>query len=101
MPRMLDVLDRIRDLETDLEREVAAAQERWHYKIETGKIRFEEAVHRRHTAVKMSLAQFLREGSIFSLLTAPIIYSLVLPFVLLDLWVTLYQLVCFPIYGID
>jgi hypothetical protein len=101
MPRMLDVLDRIRDLETDLEREVAAAQERWHYKIETGKIRFEEAVHRRHKALKMSLAQFLNESSIPCLLTAPMIYSLILPFLLLDLWVSLYQAVCFPIYGID
>src|ERR1700681_4839044 len=101
MSRMLDVLDRLRDLETDLEREVAAAQQRWHYKIDTGKIRFEEAVQRRNKALKMSIAQFLRESSIPSMLTAPVIYSLVFPFVLLDLWVTLYQLVCFPIYGID
>jgi hypothetical protein len=101
MPRMLDVLDRIRDLETDLEREVAAAQQRWHYRIDAGRIRFEEAVHRQHKALKTSLAQFLRESSIPSLLTAPVIYSLALPFVLLDVWVSLYQLVCFPIYGIN
>jgi hypothetical protein len=100
MPRMLDVLDRIRDLETDLEHEVTAAQKRWHYRIETGRIRFEEAVHRRHKALKMSLAQFLRESSIPALLTAPVIYSLIVPFVLLDLCVSLYQMICFPIYGI-
>src|SRR5437660_1616617 len=71
MARMLDVLDRIRDLETDLQHEVTAAQQRWHYKIETGRVRFEEAVQRRHKALKMSLAQFLRESSIPALLTAP------------------------------
>ena len=49
----------------------------------------------------MSLAQFLRESSIPALLTAPIIYSLFVPFVVVDAWVSLYQLVCFPIYGID
>ena len=101
MARMLDVLDRIRDLETDLQHEVTAAQQRWHYKIETGRVRFEEAVHRRHKALKMSLAQFLRESSIPALLTAPMIYSLFVPFAVLDAWVSLYQLVCFPIYGID
>ena len=101
MARMLDVLDRIRDLETDLQHEVTAAQQRWHYKIDTGRIRFEEAVHRRHKALKMSLAQFLRESSIPALLTAPMIYSLFMPFLMLDAWVSLYQLVCFPIYGID
>jgi hypothetical protein len=35
-----------------------------------------------------------------NLLTTPVIYSLTIPFLLLDLWVTLYQTVCFPIYGI-
>ena len=101
MARMLDVLDRIRDLETDLQHEVTAAQQRWHYKIETGRVRFEEAVQRRHKALKMSLAQFLRESSIPALLTVPIIYSLFVPFVVVDAWASLYQLVCFPIYGID
>ena len=33
-------------------------------------------------------------------LTVPVIYSLASPFVMLDLWVTAYQLICFPIYGI-
>jgi hypothetical protein len=35
-----------------------------------------------------------------NVLTVPLIYSLALPFVLLDLWVTLYQSVCFPVYGV-
>ena len=33
-------------------------------------------------------------------MTAPFIYSLVVPIALLDVWITLYQWVCFPIYGI-
>jgi hypothetical protein len=32
MPRMLDVLDRIRDLETELEHEIAERQKHWHYR---------------------------------------------------------------------
>ena len=34
------------------------------------------------------------------IVSAPIIYSLLIPFALLDAWVTLYQWICFPIYGI-
>jgi hypothetical protein len=34
------------------------------------------------------------------MLSAPIVYSVLLPFMLIDLWVTLYQRICFPIYGI-
>lgn len=33
-------------------------------------------------------------------LTAPVIYSCIVPFVLLDIWVSVYQWVCFPVYGI-
>jgi hypothetical protein len=50
--------------------------------------------------LKQTVPAFVRQGSIRNLLTTPIIYSLVLPFVLLDLWVTGYQSICFPIYGI-
>ena len=33
-------------------------------------------------------------------LTAPVIYSLIVPIVLVDLWVMAYQAICFPIYKI-
>ena len=32
--------------------------------------------------------------------TAPVIYSLIFPLLLLDLFVTVYQAICFPAYGI-
>jgi hypothetical protein len=34
------------------------------------------------------------------LLTAPVIYALVLPLILLDAFLAIYQAVCFPVYGI-
>lgn len=34
-------------------------------------------------------------------LSSPIIYSLIIPFAILDVWVSLYQALCFPIYGIE
>jgi hypothetical protein len=100
MHRMLDVLDRIRDLETELEQEIVERQKQWHYRIEAGRVRFESAVHRRHKALKTSIGRYLQESYLPSVLSAPIIYSVAIPFLLLDLWVTLYQRICFPIYGI-
>ena len=35
-----------------------------------------------------------------SLLTAPFVYSLLVPFAVLDLWVTAFQWICFPLYGV-
>lgn len=100
MSRMLEILDRMRELETDLEHEVAAAQQRWHYTIEAGKLRFEAGVHRRHKLMKTSIARYLRESDIPSLLSAPLVYSVLLPFLVIDLWVSVYQRICFPLYGI-
>ncbi len=97
---MLEVLDRIRELEADLEREMSAAQERWHYRIESGRVRFEAEVHRQHRRMKTSIRRFLRESYLPSVLSAPVIYSLAVPLLLLDAWLSLYQRICFPIYGI-
>lgn len=47
-------------------------------------------------------APILADGaSVRNLLTTAIIYSVVLPMILLDLWITVYQWICFPIYGIS
>src|SRR5205085_9935189 len=43
---------------------------------------------------------FLRESSPLNILSAPIVYSLIVPVALLDLWVSAYQLICFPAYDI-
>jgi hypothetical protein len=46
------------------------------------------------------LVSYLLHSRILAVLTAPVIYLLVIPFLLLDLSVSLYQLICFTVYGI-
>jgi len=53
--------------------------------------------HRRH---KRSSWNHLRATGLLVILSSPLIYACVLPFLMLDATVELYQLVCFPIYGI-
>ena len=53
----------------------------------------------RHRRLRQSSPEYILTGDFLSLLTAPVIYSLLLPFVILDLWVTVYQSICYPIYG--
>lgn len=50
--------------------------------------------------MRQGIPAYLREANLLSVATAPIIYSLLLPLPVLDLWVTVYQRVCFPIYGV-
>ncbi|MEW6320658.1 MAG: hypothetical protein AB1635_06175 [Acidobacteriota bacterium] len=58
-------------------------------------------LRRYHRRFRQSVPSYLFDGSLLNLATAPVIYSLAVPLVLLDVWVTLYQWVCFPIYRID
>jgi hypothetical protein len=100
MTKVAELMERVRELEADLDREVARARPRWHYRLERGQAIFVDRVRRRHARLRQSIPRFLLDGSLLNLATAPVIYSLAVPLVLLDAWITLYQWICFPIYGI-
>jgi hypothetical protein len=72
----------------------------WNYGLSRGRHWLDVELHDGHRRLRQSIPRFLRASSMTNLLSAPIIYSLSVPFVLLDLWVSLYQWICFPIYGI-
>jgi hypothetical protein len=61
---------------------------------------FEEAVLRRHRSLKQWLPRYLLHSSFLAYVTAPMIYVGVIPFGLLDLFLAIYQGICFPVYGI-
>jgi len=98
---MDDLLGRITELERDLEGELNRARDQWHYRIESGRVRFTNDVRAAHRRLKQSIPRFIRDSSPLSVLSAPVIYSLIVPIALLDLWMTAYQTICFPMYGIS
>jgi hypothetical protein len=101
MPAYVErLVERVRDAEQDLKREVDERQRRWQRRVHRGRVWFDRELRERHRRLRQSIPAYVREGDLLSVLTAPVVYSLLLPFVVLDLWVTLYQRVCFPIYGI-
>src|SRR5262249_50668365 len=69
-------------------------------RIEAGRVRFAREGRELHRRARQNTLRFLRESSVGNVLTAPIIYSMVVPIALLDLWITLYQALCFRAYGI-
>jgi hypothetical protein len=98
-PRVESFSDRIHDAEEHLKREAKDQQRRWQYRVRRGRVWFDKELRETHRRLRQSIPAYIREGDLLSLLTSPIIYSLLVPFALLDLWVTLYQSICFPIYG--
>jgi hypothetical protein len=53
-----------------------------------------------HRRQKRSSWKHLRSTPYLVILSSPLIYACIVPFVLVDVSVAVYQLVCFPIYGI-
>lgn len=94
------ILNKITALEDELRRELHAQESRLFYKIEGGRIRFEQAIREAHLRLKVGVFRWFLTIRPQNLLTAPIIYSLIVPLVLFDLCVTFYQVTCFPVYGI-
>jgi hypothetical protein len=72
------LLDRLDDIERQVEREIRRAQKR----------------------LKQSIPSYLLESRLLNLLAAPVVYSMILPIALLDAWISLYQWLCFPLFGI-
>ncbi len=70
------------------------------YELRNGKVWFSEEIKREHRKLKTSLARYIVHSRFFAILTAPFIYACFFPFVLLDLFVSVYQAICFPVYGI-
>jgi hypothetical protein len=98
--RIDDLLAHIARLDRELETELNRTRDEWHYRLVAGRIRFERDVRLAHQRLKQSIPRFIRESSPLNLVTAPVIYSLVVPIALLDVWMSIYQGICFPIYGI-
>ena len=95
-----DLLAKLREVEEALEARLETKRLEFSYQVEQGRIVFEAEIRERHKQFKIDLLTFLRHSKLSRLITSPVIYSLLLPFMLLDLSIALYQAVCFPIWGI-
>jgi len=90
----------IRSLEERLENEFDRKRAAFQFRLENRRIIFEKELVRQHRQLKRKLWRYIVGARPLIALTAPFIYSLILAFVFLDLLVTIYQAVCFPIYGL-
>ena len=101
---MIDRLEAVfvafREAETNLLRELQQKQQEFYYEVRKGKVHFTEEAKARQKNFLNRLARFIRDTPLLVLLTTPLIWFCAVPIVLLDLVITTYQVICFPIYGI-
>src|SRR3990172_1232601 len=98
--RMRHILEQINALENELRTVLHEQETRLLYQINGKRIEFEDSVKETHRKLKMGVFRWFLTVRPQQLLTAPIVYGLIIPLVFLDICVTIYQATCFPIFRI-
>lgn len=98
--RLSDIQKRIRKLQDQVDSELARRRQALGIRVARGRVVISDQLRQRHRAARMGLREFLAAARPLVILTAPVIYGMIVPFVILDIAVSLYQVICFPVYGI-
>lgn len=94
------LLEKIHHLENELLVETQKNEQEFLYKIHEKKIHFERGIKARHRLLAKTLRRYFIESSLPTVLTAPVIWLCLFPALAMDLVLSFYQAVCFPIYGL-
>jgi len=101
---MSDKLDsllvKMRDLEVEMMQELRRKEADFLYQVRAKKVRFTEEAAARHRKLSKRIHRYILDSTFLVILTAPVIWSCLVPFVFLDLVVSIYQALCFGVYGI-
>lgn len=95
-----EFLKRIQQLEAAIEQEAKNRRQQWQADFEEHKVRFEKEVLAQQQRFKEGLLVYVFSAEWRHVLSIPFIYPVLLPMLLLDVFVTVYQWVCFPLYRI-
>jgi hypothetical protein len=99
-PKISELLDRIQKIELEIEGEMKRKRAELQADFEETRVRFEREVLEQQRRFKTGVIAYLLTANLLSVLTAPVIYVLFFPMLLLDVSVTIYQHICFRAYGI-
>jgi hypothetical protein len=98
--RVRQLLAQMTALEDELSTALHEQESRMLFQIKGKRVEFEESVKQAHRRLKTGFFRWLVSYRPQNLITGPIIYSMIIPLLILDLFVSFYQTTCFPIYRI-
>lgn len=98
--RINQILEQISTLENELHTAIEQQEGRLRYRIEGKCVTFERAIKDAHDKVRVGVFRWFLTVRPQNYLTMPVIYCMIFPLILFDLFITIYQATCFPIYRI-
>jgi hypothetical protein len=99
-PKISELLDRIQHMELEIELEMKRRRAELQADFEETRVRFEREVLEQQRRFKTGILAYLFTANWLTVLTAPVIYALIVPISFLDLTITVYQHICFRAYGL-
>lgn len=102
--RIEELLQRLQvteqELANEFDRLLEEKRQQFHYTVQQGRVRFEQGMRELQRRYRQGLLRYILTAPPRHLITAPVIYSMIVPIALLDLGVTLYQHICFRAYRV-
>ena len=98
--RIRNLLDQMSALEEDLSAALHEQEANAIFQIKGKRVEFEQSIRQAHRRLKTGFFRWVVAFRPQNLITGPIIYSMIFPLAILDLFVSFYQATCFPIYGV-
>ena len=96
MKQLDELLTRIQSLQEELEAEYRERRE----ELARRRLELADNFLRQQRRYRIGLFRYLRRTRLLVALTSPLVYLGWIPFLLMDLFVTVYQAICFPVYRI-
>jgi len=100
MNKLQDIIEEIKILEKQLLVEFQKKEEEYFYRIKGNKVYFAEETKKYHKTLAKKIYSYLFDASFLNILTAPIIWFCIIPALFMDLVISIYQFICFKVYGI-
>lgn len=102
--RLDELLERLRktrdEVEAEIERLLEGKREQFSYRLQRGRVVFDRNIQALQRRQRIGSLRYIIAAPIGHILSAPVIYGMIVPLALLDLTVSLYQHICFRIYKV-
>lgn len=92
------IVAEIKRLEDELRERLHAQEAQFQFRIEGRRIEFADEIRAAHRRARVNLLLWIARSDLRNALSAPLIYALILPFALLDMFLSVYQALCFRLY---
>ena len=98
--RLNQILEEIRELEKSIQSEMKRREGELRYQVSEGRVIFEKEIEALHKKLSSPLSSYIIKAPLLTILSAPVIYAMIIPALFMDITLWVYQMICFPVYGI-